>query len=213
MPEELQGATGAYFAAAAGSLTTSVRDDYIRQKLKKGAITELEAADSHTLSLHAGRDTTKPLFFWQLYSVLGMNRIIAVVSTFYKKVLSDEQAPWFRDAFASAGDLMYHVRGQALFWADVMAGGVSYKGGLRRLMLKHRMSSDVMTEIGAKRWMHHMAGTLAEHQAEFDALDRRVIPCVLDFLEFFMDRYSAQFDFNLIPWMHLLRDRVVAPRM
>lgn len=204
---------GVHFAAAAGSLTTSVRDDYIRQKLKQGAITELDAADSRTLSFHAGRDITKPLFFWQLYSVLGMNRIIAVVSTFYKKVLSDEQAPWFRDAFASAGDLAHHVRGQALFWADVMAGGVSYKGGLRRLMLKHRMSSDVMTGTGAKRWMHHMAGALAEHQAEFDALDRRVIPCVLDFLEFFMDQYSAQFDFNLIPRMHRLRDRVLEHRM
>jgi truncated hemoglobin YjbI len=196
------------FVAATGALTASVRDDYIRRKLGEGSITESEAADAGTLSFQARRNTSTRLFFWQLYSVLGMDRIVSIVTAFYEKVLSDSDAPWFREAFASTGDLAYHVKGQTLFWADVMAGGISYEGGMRRVMLKHKMSSDVMNEIGAKRWMHHMQAAIAEHSDELNALDPRIIPCVVDFLQFFMNQYSTQFDFNMVPWMKLLSDRI-----
>ena len=199
---------GARFAAAAGLLTKVVRDDYIKQQLRKGVMSDTEASAPETLALRASDDASRRLYFWQLYSVLGPARIEAFIRTFYESVLADEEAPWFRDAFAEAGDLTHHVRGQLLFWTDVMAGGGAYRGALKRLQVKHAASAEIMTESGAKRWMTHIHRSISAHRAEWDASDVRALPCLNDFLLFFMEKYGTQFDFNVASWMGTLTKRV-----
>jgi len=47
---------------------------------------DVPVCSSYSESLTAETDVTKPLYFWQLYSVIGENPIIAIVEKFYKRV-------------------------------------------------------------------------------------------------------------------------------
>ena len=38
------------------------------------------------VSISAPNDVTKPIQFWQLYSVLGQDKIVSIVGNFYQKV-------------------------------------------------------------------------------------------------------------------------------
>ena len=105
--------------------------------------------------------------------------------------------------FAEFGDAQYHTRGQLRFWLDAFAGEV-YRAGMAGLQIHHRMAEEIMTERGAKRWMHHMRKVTEQFRAEFDAIDPRIAGCLHDFLTFAMEQYGVQFDFHVTPWIHSL---------
>ena len=52
-----------------------------------------------------------------------------------------------------------------------------------------------MTEKGANKWMYFMI-TAINNMKEDLCVDRRIIPCLIDFLNFFMLKYAHVFDFN-----------------
>ena len=177
-----------------GFLTKTFRDEFIIEQL----INKLIKLDDiqQILSLKASEDKNNPIYFWQLYNILGEKPIEILITKFYKKVLNDNEAPWFRDEFADLGDLDYHVKGQTNFWLDIMGGGQRYVGGQKRLYNKHLLIKNIMTKRGAERWMKHMEETLKEITISPEFKDKRIFVCIYDFLDFFMNKYSIEFDFN-----------------
>jgi hypothetical protein len=80
-----------------GYLTESTRDKYIISAVAKKLLPENAHRIGEVISLTASNDAAKPIQFWQLYSVLGQDRIVNIVSNFYSLVFKDEE--WFRSAF------------------------------------------------------------------------------------------------------------------
>jgi hypothetical protein len=79
----------------------------------------------------ADPDPSKPLYFWQLYSVMGEERIKALTQQFYTYVFNDEN-DWFRKIFASMTTMEMAIWSASTFFLDVMGGGRHYPGGVRR---------------------------------------------------------------------------------
>ena len=167
-----------------GSLTYLVQEEYLTAM-------NVTVNDSVT-SLHASPDSDDPIYFWQLFSVLGEDRIRCLIQTFYELVLQDDTP--FGEAFRETGTLSHHVDRQTLFWLDVTGGGHSYLGGEKKLKMKHRLSEDVMNVRGARRWMYHFIRAL--RRSDLGDQPVRVLSCIVDFLVFFMQRYAVEFDFN-----------------
>lgn len=160
-----------------GNLTKKIQQQYIkRYNLPKNNLID---------SLIASNDTKQMLYFWQLYSICGREPIENLIRRFYTSIFNDQKAPWFRDEFIQSGDIEYHVKGQTNFWLDIMGGGKLYHGG-----------ELIMTQQGAVRWMFHMLKAL-NHESIYLIEDGRILPCIINFLYFFMEKYSVEFDFNM----------------
>lgn len=145
---------------------------------------------SNEYNLMASDDHNDPLHFWQLYSRIGKEPIIELITDFYTRVFDDHDHPWFRDAFTRLAPLEHHIITQSQFWMDAMGGGRCYHGGEYRLHIHHQHNaSTVMTAAGAQRWMVHMRAAL--DGIEFD--DPRVKPCIMEFLRTKMMKYADQF--------------------
>ena len=63
-----------------------------------------------------------------------------------------------------------------------------------------------MTTKGAKRWMMHMNKAIGETNLNIN--DPRVENTLRDFLEFTMETYGIQFDFNVVDWIHTISSRL-----
>lgn len=179
-----------------GRLTLKIRDEFIRDGLKDGYIEECVANDPGTLSFVAPQDRVAPMYFWQLHSVLGEDMLEWMITSFYSSVLADDDAPWFRDAFADLGGLRYHVRGQLGFWMDVLGGRGGYRPGGKSLCIHNDMAMNVMKKRFVMRWMFHMNRTIRRFSHELRSADPRSIDCMQEFLNFFM-RNGAPVDFNV----------------
>jgi len=132
-----------------------------------------------------------PIYFWQLYSLMGSKSIERIIRAFYVRVYADDDEPWFRHAFTRISDMEYHVQAQKLFWVDAFGGGRRYHGGDGRLGFHHgHNAKHVMNARGARRWMHHMTLALNEDM-DWSREDPRVKPCIIDFLETRMRKYAA----------------------
>jgi len=174
------------FEASSGYTTEEGRLHYLLQH-------GVDEKDAMTISksLDANLDTSQPLYFWQLYSLIGHEPIIAIITDFYERVYGDDEEAWFRDAFSDLSDIDHHVKTQALYWIDAFGGGKLYHGGSYRLNFHHHgNASQVMNAAGAKRWMHHMRGALENQQHAFE--DPRVMPCIVDFVKTKMKVYAKE---------------------
>lgn len=179
------------------------RHGYMSEKIQRDYILAATAqkllpVDAHRMAdiitLNAPNDLSKPIQFWQLYSVLGQDRIVAIVRNFYERVFADEE--WFTSVFARVGGVEHHIMTQASMWIDVMGGGPAYHGGDFRLNFHHTHNAmQLMTDRGAERWTRLMLDTL-------DACDRhmtddpRVRPALNTFMNFFMGKYAQEFGFE-----------------
>jgi truncated hemoglobin YjbI len=162
-----------------------------REYLKSHQVSDLSKA----MSLYADPDqTSQPLYYWQLYSLLGQRPIIELVTAFYTRVYADDDAEfeWFRHAFTRLGSKEHHIQAQAAYWIDTMGGGRVYHGGQYRLNIHHEMNAgDVMNAEGASRWMYHMRNTLVDF--DFDPFgDVRILPCIVEFLKTKMKSYAKE---------------------
>ena len=149
-------------------------------------------------TLKYNKDQSKPLYFWQLYSLLGSNRIKKIISVFYNAIFDDDNAKtqWFKKAFTRIGSLNHHIRTQSAFWVDAFGGGMAYHGGEYRLNFHHHHNaSAVMNEDGAKLWLFHMVNTLNSKKIDLTK-DPRVRPVINEFLRLIMNKYAHQFDFD-----------------
>ena len=77
-----------------------------------------------------------------------------------------------------------------------MGGGKLYFGDEVKLYKKHKLIKNIMTLKGAQKWMNYMNETITDMNNYFK-YDERILPCLKTFLEYFMEKYSIQFDFNI----------------
>ncbi len=146
------------------------------------------------VSLTAPSDPKQPIQFWQLYSVLGQDRIVGIVGRFYLRVFADEA--WFTSVFARVGGLNHHVATQASMWIDVMGGGPYYHGGEFRLSFHHTHNAhQLMDEKGAQRWVKLMVKTL-DTSDDLMTSDPRVRVSINTFLTHFFGKYATEFNFE-----------------
>lgn len=171
-----------------GNLTMIIMKEFILSYYHEDTLNNNEIT-----SLIASNDTTKPLYFWQLYSILGEEYIENLIRLFYTNLFNDQKNKWFSEEFIDIGSIEYHVKGQKKFWLDIMGGGENYSGGEKKLYNYHKLVENIMTEEGARLWMFHMNNALDEMSYEND---KRVRKCIDVFLKHFMIKYAVEFDFN-----------------
>lgn len=176
-----------------GYMTEAIQRAYIAAAIDRKLLPAEAHRMAQVISLDAPNDPSKPIQFWQLYSVLGPDRIVAIVRNFYERVFADED--WFTGPFARVGGLEHHVMTQAQMWVDVMGGGPAYHGAEFRLNFHHTHNAmEVMNDRGAARWTRLMVDTLdacARHMTD----DPRVRPALNTFLHHFMEKYAHEFAF------------------
>ena len=177
-----------------GYLTETTQQKFIT----KAVASKILPKDAHRipeiLSLKAPNDMKKPIQFWQLYSVLGQDPIVGIVSDFYRRVFADEK--WFRTPFARVGDLNHHIGAQASMWLDVMGGGPYYHGAEYRLNFHHTHNAHMLLdEKGARRWAKLMILALESSQ-HLMTDDPRVRLSINTFLAHFFAKYASDFKFK-----------------
>ena len=181
------------YAPQHGYMTAQIQQKYIQSAISKKTLPENAHRMAHIISLTAPNDVRQPIQFWQLYSVLGQQRIVDIVTRFYRRVYADEH--WFRSVFANIGTIERHISTQSSMWIDVMGGGHAYHGGEFRLSFHHTHNAmQLMNDRGAQRWVKLMQETLAEPDIDWTD-DPRVRPALNTFLTYFLGKYAEEFDF------------------
>lgn len=177
-----------------GYLTESTREKYILSAIAKNVLPENAYRMADIVSLSAPNDIAKPIQFWQLFSVLGQDRIVNIVTNFYTRVFKDED--WFRSVFERVGPVNHHINTQAGMWLDVMGAGPIYHGGDFRLNFHHTHNAiQLMNEKGAKRWVKLMVEALDDTQ-DHKTNDPRVRVSINTFLTHFFGKYAEEFNFE-----------------
>ncbi len=177
-----------------GHLTENIQRKYIELAIKKDLLPDDAELDASIVSLTASNDPATPIQFWQLYSVLGAERINSIVTRFYDLVYEDED--WFKSVFERISSKRHHIRVQAAMWIDVMGGGAQYRGGEFRLNFHHAHNAfQLMNTEGARRWSELMVAALNDPSIDLTD-DQRVRPALNTFLDYFMGKYAADFGFR-----------------
>jgi len=181
------------FQPSDGYMTERIRQKYITSAIAAGSLPDNAHRMKHIVSLTASNDVKRPIQFWQLYSVLGRQRIVNLARNFYQRVFTDEA--WFSSVFKRIGGLEHHVNTQASMWIDVMGGGSAYHGGEYRLNFHHTHNAfELMNEKGAERWVKLMIETLNDPTNDLTD-DIRIRPAINTFLSHFMGKYADEFKF------------------
>lgn len=178
-----------------GNLTNKIRYEYLDTHIKKNNLLPNLFENTEITGLYASMDLNKPLYFWQIYSITGSEPIRKLITVFYTSIFNSTTDLWFKEEFEDLGPLEHHINRQTEFWLDVMGGGPIYNGNLFKLNKKHKLVKNIMTEKGANKWMHYMIHAINVVKEDL-CIDRRIIPCLIDFLNFFMLKYAHEFDFN-----------------
>ena len=177
-----------------GYMTEKIQRAYIAAAIKDKTLPDNAHRIPDIVTLDASVNPSKPIQFWQLYSVLGQKRIVRIVQNFYRRVYRDE--PWFWSVFARIGDTSHHVRTQSAMWLDVMGGGFKYHGAEFRLHFHHQHNAiELMNKKGAERWIKLMVQTL-DDTAEYMTDDPRIRVSLNTFLAYFTTKYAADFGFQ-----------------
>ena len=177
-----------------GYMTEKIQRAYIAAAIKDKTLPDNAHRIPDIVTLDASVNPSKPIQFWQLYSVLGQKRIVRIVQNFYRRVYRDE--PWFRSVFARIGDTSHHVRTQSAMWLDVMGGGFKYHGAEFRLHFHHQHNAiELMHKKGAELWIKLMVQTL-DDTAEYMTDDPRIRVSLNTFLAYFTAKYAADFGFQ-----------------
>lgn len=183
-----------HFPTQHGFMTETSQLAYIAKAIERGILPEDALKRADILTLTAPNDPSVPIQFWQLFSLLGADRIVAIVQDFYVRVFADEE--WFASVFARVGPLNHHINTQASMWADVMGGGPYYHGADFRLSFHHTHNAmALMNDRGAARWVKLMNETLDGAGARMGE-DPRVRVAINTFLSHFLERYEAEFEFG-----------------
>ncbi|RLJ41335.1 globin [Litoreibacter meonggei] len=177
-----------------GYMTEKTQRDYIASAITKDLLPKNAYRVPEIVSLSAPESASKPIQFWQLYSVLGQRPIVKIVERFYERVFEDED--WFTSVFERVGGIGHHVNTQAAMWIDVMGGGPYYHGADFRLNFHHTHNAmQLMNDKGAERWTQLMLDTL-DASADVMTDDPRVRTSINTFLGHFMTKYATEFDFE-----------------
>jgi hypothetical protein len=79
------------FPTATGHMTEVTRNQYINGAIADQVLPKEAFRMPQIISLSASNDITKPIQFWQLFSVLGQDRILDIVAKLYQRVFDDEE--------------------------------------------------------------------------------------------------------------------------
>jgi hypothetical protein len=198
------------FSTRKGFSTAATRQEYLK--------VHPECMDNVDESLDADLDTSKPLYFWQIYSIWGKHPIVDICTDFYGSIYAveddakDRKEIEFKNVFQKLAPKRHHINAQVAFWADAMGGGRLYHGGSHRLLYHHSNNAGerVMNADGAKLWMHHMKVAIKNNHFHFQK-DPRILPCLIDFLEtkmmFYADFHDWDFDKGDFSFQDFLPDR------
>lgn len=113
-PDSLESNQKSFHKTQPGYCTSTGRIDWC----KAHGISDAEHAQVISKSLEADADPTAPLYYWQLFSLLGIEMIHKLVTDFYESIYDDdeEEAAWFRNVFVEIGDADHHITSQTAFW-------------------------------------------------------------------------------------------------
>ncbi len=182
------------FPTRHGYMSEAIQHAYIAQAIEKGLLPSDAHRMPEVVSLTAPSNLSKPIQFWQLFSVIGQDPIVGIVKRFYERVFADE--PWFTSVFERVGGLGHHVSTQASMWIDVMGGGPYYHGAEFRLRFHHTHNAmALMNDKGAERWVTLMRDTL-DASSDLMSDDPRVRTSINTFLTYFMTKYADEFAFE-----------------
>ncbi|MGI9356758.1 MAG: hypothetical protein ACR2PF_16560 [Rhizobiaceae bacterium] len=182
------------FPTGNGYLTENIRSNYIEAAIANKVLPENAHRMPEIVSLSASNNVAKPIQFWQLFSVLGQDRIVGIIENFYERVYDDED--WFRSVFSRVGAMNHHINTQASMWLDVMGAGPAYHGGEFRLSFHHTHNAiQLMNEKGTKRWVKLMVEALDDSENHMTN-DTRVRPSINTFLTHFFAKYATEFNFS-----------------
>ena len=180
---------GCPFLSSLGHGTAQMRLDWLAHRK------DIPEGDHASVPVGTDADPDQPqrLYFWQLFSVLGAERIKAISVDFYTRVLADETdgslSPGFISVAGPKSSLARHSEKQFDFLIDSFGGGEQYAGGDGIIHYFHETTGrPVMNACGAARWMKHMGDTLAA--MDFSSIDERIKPCVIDFFRMQMRKYA-----------------------
>ena len=193
------------FQPSEGYSTEAWRNEFIQAEIRAKRLPTEAHRMPHVISLTASSNVKHPVFFWQLYSILGPRKIEKIVSNFYRRVFSDHEEEWFKQSFSRISGVDRHIATQMSMWIDAFGGGKAYHGGEYRLNFHHENNArHVMNRRGAERWHFHMMRTLEDSTLASDLLTpsfpgddgQRVKEAIGAFLSFFMEKYAKSFHFN-----------------
>eukprot|EP00039_Didymoeca_costata_P023894 m.8619 g.8619 ORF g.8619 m.8619 type:complete len:347 (+) comp3931_c0_seq1:179-1219(+) len=197
--EETKKLTYPHFQPSNGYMTEKFRLAYIEKNINNGVLPPEAYRMKDVVSLTASNDRNKPIFYWQLFSVLGEQRIENIIREFYKRVFRDTES-WFSQPFKDLGGMEHHVWAQTMMWMDTMGGGRCYHGGDYRLSFHHSRAKHILNTRGATRWMEHMNAVLTDDNNKNIDLTKddsdRVRAALYEFLRFFMGKYAKEFRFS-----------------
>ena len=183
------------FEPIKGNLTNKIKYEYLNLYIKQNKLSENIFDNEEITSLYASTDLNKTLYFWQIYSIIGPEPIHKLITLFYTSIYESTTNLWFKEEFIELGSLEHHINKQTEFWLDIMGGGPLYKSNIKKLHMKHKLVQNIMTEKGANIWMSFMINSINTLKEDLYT-DRRIIPCLINFLNFFMLKYGREFDFN-----------------
>ena len=182
------------FKTQHGYMTMTAQTAYMGNAMDVGLLPPDTMRRADLVTLKAPNDPSQPIQFWQLFSVLGPDPIVAIVESFYWRVFADEL--WFTSVFERVGGVEHHTMTQASMWADVMGGGQYYHGADFRLSFHHTHNAiALMNDRGAERWVELMNATLdanGDHMTD----DTRVRIAINNFLTHFLGKYAQEFSFG-----------------
>jgi truncated hemoglobin YjbI len=182
------------FPTRHGHMSETIQRAYITAAISKGLLPTDAHRMPEVVSLTASSDLSKPIQFWQLYSILGQDPIVGLVQRFYECVFADE--PWFTSVFERVGGIGHHINTQASMWIDVMGGGPYYHGAEFRLSFHHTHNAmALMNDKGAERWSNLMLKTL-DASSDLMTDDPRVRTSINTFLAHFLTKYADEFAFE-----------------
>ena len=99
-------------------MTKTAQTAFVGNAMDAGLLPPDTMRRANLVTLKAPNDSSQPIQFWQLFSVLGPDPMVAIVETFYERVFADE--PWFTSVFERVGAVEHYTITQASMWADVM---------------------------------------------------------------------------------------------
>jgi truncated hemoglobin YjbI len=185
------------FRVKFGSMTRSVQEAYIALEIECGRMPADSLRIEKIVSLEASDDPDDPLYFWQLYSILGKRPVRKIVQNFYTRVFRDQDDDDFRATFEKSSEIEYHVLLQTFMYLDCFGGGRYYAGEQARIDMHHNTAArNIMTQQGADKWTRYMRASLDDETEALDQIDPRVRPALNSFLKYFMNKYAGIFGFD-----------------
>ncbi len=181
----------AHYSPSAGYMTETIQRGYIAYAITQNMLPAQAHRMPKIISLVAAEDRSKPIQFWQLFSVMGPKRILHFVMIFTTASMKTRLG--FAMFFVHVGDAAHHVRTQSAMWIDVMGDGFHYHGAEFRLNFRRQHNAfQLMTKESTARWTKLMIETFQACDAQINH-DPRIRPSINIILQYFMSKYAAEF--------------------